>query len=220
MSEHVGLLVVHGIGEQKRFETARQLVQAILSSLRSRRDGSKFSLVDRTASPNEIPMNCPEIHRSSSPFTIAWQPKSGDAVHLHIHEVWWSDLGAAASISEQIRFWLWGLGQWNAPVVWESHSDGNPTNTDRFMDPPTKFRDLRGDKAKSKARPFARSMLFLSGLYALFTLFSWEAVKRVFSWLSASAGSPVILTSYVGDVRIYTQAPGQGGGNLTDLGQP
>ncbi|MBO9669437.1 MAG: hypothetical protein J7485_02855 [Sphingobium sp.] len=229
MQEHAGLLVVHGIGEQKRFETTRQLVQSILAGLGARDDGSRYSLVDRTANPTEIPINCPHIDRSSGPFTIACEDAAGKrTTHLHVHEVWWSDLGAPSSFSEQVRFWLWGLGQWCALVIWSKHDPNKPSNTELLMTPPTKFRaelNAKGkarnkSKDKTQARPIARFLLFLSGLYALFTLFSWEAVKRVFSWLSDSAGSPSILTAYVGDVRIYTQAPGKGGGNLTDLGQP
>lgn len=222
MAEHqVGLLLVHGIGEQKRFETSRELTKSILAGLQARHDGGRFSLIDRAALPDDFPLSCPKIDRASSPFMIAWKAKgSADVTYLHVHEVWWSDLGAPATLSEQIRFWLWGLGQWNAPVVWTSRPGSKPSNTDLLMDPPTKFRDVSDPNAKSKPRPFARSMLFLSGLYAFLTLFSWEALKRAFSWLSSAAGSPSILTSYVGDVRIYTQAPGRGGGNLTDLGQP
>lgn len=227
MQEHVGLLVVHGIGEQKRFETARQLVQSILAGLGARNDGSRYSLVDRTANPTEIPINCPRTDRSSSPFTIACRDKDGKrTTYLHVHEVWWADLGAPSSFGEQVRFWLWGLGQWWAQVVWGKHDPNKPSNTELLMTPPTKFRAELNSPGKQKpkdrrsARPVARALLFLAGLYALFTLFSWEAVKRVFSWLSASAGSPSILTAYVGDVRIYTQSPGKGGGNLTDLEQP
>lgn len=220
MDEHVGLLVVHGIGEQKRFETSRQLAQSILAALGTRSDGSRYNLIDRATQPEEFALGCPAVGRFDSPFSIACRAKDGISTrYLHIHEVWWADLGAPASLSEQIRFWLWGLGQWNAEVVWATHL-GRPSNTDKFMDPPTKFRDVRNPNSKTRARPLTRTLLFFTGLYALLTLVSWEAVKRLFSWASKAAGSPAILTSYVGDVRIYTQAPGKGGGNLTDLGQP
>jgi hypothetical protein len=221
MDKHVGLLVVHGIGEQKRFETARQLARAILAGLEARADGARFSLIDRTSNPNEIPINCPRIDREGSPFMIACRAKgSQDVTYLHLDEVWWADLGAPATIREQIRFWTWGLGQWGAQVIWKTHFKDKGSNTDRFMDPPSKFHDVQSKQDTAKPRPFARAMLFLSALLALLTLFSWEAAKRAFAFLSTAAGSPAILTSYIGDVRIYTQGPGKGGGNITDVGQP
>jgi hypothetical protein len=233
MDQHVGVLVVHGIGEQKRFETTRQVARSVMAGLQARNDGAHFSLIDRASNSDGIPMTCPRIDRPSSPFMIACRAKgSTDKTFVYLHEVWWSDLGAPATISEQFRFWLWGLGQWGAKVVWKSHfakakdsvaSDPkaqSTNNTDLFMEPPTRFKDVRDDAQIAYARPLPRFMLFLTGLYALLTLFSWEGVKRVFSWLSSAAGSPSILTSYVGDVRIYTQGPGKGGGNITDIGQP
>lgn len=221
MAKHVGLLIVHGIGEQKRFETARQLARSIMAGLQARGDGAHYSLIDRASASDDQPIDCPRIDPASSPFMIAWRAKgSSDPVYLHLHEVWWADLGAPATLGEQIRFWLWGLGQWSARVVWRTHFKDKPSNTDLLMEPPTKFKDVDTDDHRAFPRPFARTMLFLSAFLALLTLFSWEAVKRAFSWLSSAAGSPSILTSYIGDVRIYTQAPGKGGGNLTDVGQP
>lgn len=218
MDQHVGVLVVHGIGEQKRFETARQIARSIMAGLQARDGGAHFSLVDRSSDPDGMPLLCPRADRQGSPFMIACRAKgSTEQTYVHLHEVWWSDLGAPATFGEQIKFWLWGLGQWYARVVWAS-SKGS--NTELFMEAPTKFRSVESDTRSTKPRPFARSMLFLTGFYALLTLFSWEAIKRAFAWLSPYAGSPAILTSYVGDVRIYTQGPGKGGGNITDIGQP
>lgn len=221
MSERVGLLVVHGIGEQRRFETSRQIVQSIIAGLQVRDKDSQFTLTDRTGNPEQISIGCPSLDHSSAPFSIAWQcAGTGENIFLDVHEVWWADLGAPSTLSEQIRFWLWGLGQWNAAVRWTSHMNGKKSNTDLLMDPPTKFSDVRNPSGSTRPRPIARAALFITGFYAFLTLFSWEALKRAVTWLSASVGSPSILTSYIGDVRIYTQAPGKGGGNLTDIGQP
>jgi hypothetical protein len=35
MDEHIGLSIVHGMGEQKRFETARQVAPSILGVFRA-----------------------------------------------------------------------------------------------------------------------------------------------------------------------------------------
>jgi hypothetical protein len=220
MAEKVGLLVVHGIGEQKRFETSRSLAHSILSGLRHRNDSGSFSLVDRSGNADEIAMSCPPIDDAGSPFMISWKRDDDSEVHLHIHEVWWSDLGSPANLREQALFWLWGLGQWLAPVIWKTSQKDGKSNTDVLMLPPTKFHDVRDKPDATKPRPWARFALALSGYYALLTLFAWESVKRLFSAFSSSVSSPSLLTSYIGDVRIYTQAPGKGGGNLTDIGQP
>ena len=66
----------------------------------------------------------------------------------------------------------------------------------------------------------ARALLFLWGVAAFLTYFSWNVVKQVLSWISSYIGSSSLITDYVGHVRIYTQTPPLGGGSLVDVGQP
>jgi hypothetical protein len=132
--EHVGVLVVHGIGEQRHHETARALAQTIIRELASRGKGTVFSLIDRSGNPSTPPLSCPSADRNSSPFEVVAVPAGKSPVHIHIHEVWWADLGAPGGLMEQMRFWLWGLGQWNAEVKRVGHDPGKMNNTIDVVD--------------------------------------------------------------------------------------
>jgi hypothetical protein len=89
MSQNVGLLIVHGIGEQQRFESARQIARSVLAGLQARSDGAHFSLIDRSSSFDTIPLACPRVDRHGSPFTIACRAKgAAEETYVHFHEVW------------------------------------------------------------------------------------------------------------------------------------
>jgi hypothetical protein len=218
MDRHTGLLIVHGIGEQKRFDTLRGIARSILASIKARDESVRFSVIDRTAQSDDMPMTCPRIDRQGSPLVIAYQGEGDEhTTYVHLHEVWWADLGASRKFGEQVRFWRWSLGRWFAKVHWDVPSK---TNTTILMDPPTMFRDFMQDENTSPPSKSVRFKLFLTALYALLTFLSWEAAKRVFSWLRSVALSPSILTAYIGDVRIYTQSPKEADGHLADIGMP
>ena len=211
--EHVGMLVVHGIGEQKRFETAGDLARAVGGTLAADKSHPEFSLIDRVGSDETRPTDLPSMHKDETPFEIRVKRKGKCPVHIHIHEVWWADLGAPATLLEQIRFWFWGLGQWAALERKSTHFNDKVSNTDLLMDMP------------NFDRPFwssicSRIALFIAAYFAFLTLFSWNALKRAVTWVAPMIGSSSILTQYIGDVRIYSQEPALGGGNLIDVGQP
>ena len=141
-TENIGLLFVHGIGEQKKLEhltaCAREFAALVAES-----DGLiRLDVRDE----------CEKAGRFTIDAVYARGPRIGPPdrvrVQLHLHEVWWADLGASGGLGEQIRFWLWSLGQWAAQVVRE----GNPRrNTMKLMDMPS-FDARSGGRAAGKRR--------------------------------------------------------------------
>ena len=228
-AERVGLLVVHGIGQQQRFETAAALTRALAGTLGARElqralDGAgatNFDIFDRTSERTAEELDCPSPDAADSPYEILAQGLDGAQTHVHVHEVWWADLGDSNTLTEQFRFWVWALGQWLARIDRVAHFAHGASNTNLLMVGP-KF-DEQGsaaDFAPGYRILRARALLFLWGVAAFLTFFSWNVVKQVMSWISSYIGSSSLITDYVGHVRICTQTPPLGGGSLIDVGQP
>jgi hypothetical protein len=228
-TENIGLLFVHGIGEQKKLEhltaCAREFAALVAES-----DGLiRLDVRDE----------CEKAGRFTIDAVYARRPRIGPPdrvrIQLHLHEVWWADLGASGGLGEQIRFWLWSLGQWAAQVVRE----GDPRrNTMKLMDMPSfdaaaaaaapPANDAEKEAAAKKAaeepgllsRVPARLLLFAAGILAFLTLFSWSAAKRVVAFLAQRLPSPSLIFLFLGDVKTYEEAGRHGKGSMVDPDQP
>ena len=204
--EKVGLLLVHGIGEQKPLEHLRCVASEFASALSSRRDLVRMAMVDRTG--------------DAFPEIIIDTMFAGGKRHVrfHLHEVWWADLGFRGGFLEQARFWSWGLGQWaEGGVV--------PTdireNTQALMSLP-RFdrRSDHMDQPSFRRRAPTRIALGLSAWLALLTLLSWSLAKRLVSVFSKGLPDPALIVMFLGDVRNFTRAGGPGKGTLEDPDLP
>ena len=116
-TEKIGLLFVHGIGEQKPFEHLKASVSE-LAELLAR--GSETSFVscaveDRTADW-ALPVGTPTAG-GDAPVTLRVNAVNRDVetgkllptrhFEFHCHEVYWADLGARSGIADTLTFWLW-----------------------------------------------------------------------------------------------------------------
>lgn len=112
--ERIGVVVVHGIGEQKRFEHLDAQVREIVRGLVARTHGgepSKFTVEifgggfasfgaeqDTWASGDQATARV--VFRDAGAEKI---------LHIYFHEVWWADVNEPFSLAKQVRFWMWGL---------------------------------------------------------------------------------------------------------------
>ena len=220
-TQRIGLLVVHGIGQQQRFETAAALARSLAGPLVTRDKTAPFALLDRSDARAAEELDCPSPHAGDSPYEIEFRHVSGATTHVHIHEVWWAGIGASDSLLDQLQFWTWALGQWFAPIVLVSGAGAGKSNTDDLMVGP-KFADQNTpeDYAPGLRIFWVRLRLFLWGMAAFLTFFTWNLLKMVLSAVSPYLGSPSLIIDYVRHVQIYTQSPPVGGGGLSDIGQP
>ena len=204
--EEVGLLLVHGIGEQKPLEHLRCAASEFASALSSRRDLARMGIVDRTGD------TFPEIIID----TIFAGGKRH--VRFHLHEVWWADLGFRGGFLEQARFWSWGLGQWAEEAAVRTDIR---ENTKALMSLPRFDRRKQPmDRPSFRRRTPTRIALWLSAWLALLTLLSWSLAKRLVSVFSKGLPDPALIVMFLGDIRNYTRAGGPGKGTLEDPDLP
>lgn len=223
-TEDIGLLFVHGIGEQKKNEHLSACAREFAALVAESENLIRLEVRDECATEGRFTIDA--VYRRGN---------EEEQVRLHLHEAWWADLGASGGLGEQIRFWLWSLGQWGAQVVRE----GDPRrNTMKLMDmpsfdasaaaptPPVSDADKAEAARKGAEEPGllsripARLLLFAAGMLAFLTLFSWSAAKRIISFLAQRLPSPSLIFLFLGDVKTYEEAGRHGKGSMIDPDQP
>jgi hypothetical protein len=119
-SETVGIILVHGIGEQRRFDHLDGQTRLLLDALRDHPGVDEVSVDIRN--PGPAPFQAEQDTWSSGPepavtIMVRWRPAAGAAreTRIGVHEVWWADINERYSIAKQFRFWLWGLAIWAHP---------------------------------------------------------------------------------------------------------
>lgn len=217
--ERIGLLFVHGIGEQKRFEHLTASVSQIAELMERSDPRARVSVVDRTDGWTQPPGDPHPL--GLAPMTLS--VRSPDTqIDFECYEVWWADLGSRSGVWDVISFWIWGLGQWCAPIYREIDASRLDKDDTESSEKPTSSlvklpKGIVGDMAQE---PWARFKLLLAGVAAAFAAVTWSLAKRLAGALLGQAPSPTLIVQYVGDVRTYTEAGGPGLGTPTDPGQP
>lgn len=198
-TEHIGVVLVHGIGEQRRFEhldgQARYLIKAMASL------GEVESL-----SVDIVPSNVGAFHAEQDTWASGSQPSVNIVVRhrldgvlrksrILVHEVWWADVNERYSLAKQFRFWLWALTIWTYPKKL-----GTTQATAERVAPPV----IPGPAA---SEVYDRFRLFLlSAFFALLGLsIGWIAflAGRLFNLQMPDVLR--VLTNYLSAVKLYNQ---------------
>src|SRR6266478_3634455 len=112
--EQIGVVVVHGIGEQRRFEHIDGQVRYIVSALRARKN-AKVTVEITPAETAAFHAEQDTWGAGPTVRVLVDDPVSGNLVHIHFHEVWWADVNEPYSLFKQLRFWRWSLTVWLYP---------------------------------------------------------------------------------------------------------
>jgi hypothetical protein len=111
--EKVGVIIVHGIGEQKRFEflegETRKIVDVIIANYDARRLRRAVTpTVTTGASDQFLGAQANWASGAEAPLHVLVE-LSDKIVDIAFHEVWWADINEKLTLGKQIRFWAWGL---------------------------------------------------------------------------------------------------------------
>ena len=230
--ERVGLLFVHGIGQQKRWEHLRASVVEV-AELLAKHSGKRasVSVIDRT-DETQPPAGEPAI-AADAPITIAYREREegGAAIDFDCHEVWWADLGKRTGLWEAFTFWVWGLGQWGAPIYYELDASGLASEVAQQEAGREDVGAMPAASLPSAQMPRSvaiepclqiRSRLLLAwaALAAAFAAISISLFKRVVKFLAGATPSTTLIVDYVGDVQTYQERARPGRGPLSDPGHP
>jgi hypothetical protein len=193
----VGVIVVHGIGEQRRFEHLDGQLRYLIRALRELPE-VHTATVDIAAS------GAAAFHADQDTWTAGAEPSVTIVVNhtvdgnlsesrLMIHEVWWADVNERYSLAKQFRFWLWGLAIWAHPG-----KRGSTLATADRVSPPS---ILGGSEL------YARFRLFLVGVFFALLGFSVGTLtflaNRLFNWQTPDVLR--VIANYVSAVKLYNQ---------------
>lgn len=211
-NERIGIVLVHGVGEQRRFEHLSAETTQLILALKSM--GYRVSVEPNTTQDSALFAE----HESWRADGVA--PLRVDAVRdqcctsFFIHEVWWADLDDKNTLWNQVKFWFWGLGMWGVlrykkPVLPGATSSMRPP---QFSDLPYGLENLRGLVVKARLFGFA-TVFFLS-------LGSLTVINYILKLLRWGEIPGDILYQYVGDVKLYQDRSKPGEGVITDINGP
>jgi hypothetical protein len=109
--ERIGVLVVDGIGEQRRFEhlesEARKVANAILAIYGPRRCDVTVTLTSGEGDSFHGDQ-CSWLSGANAPLH-ALVDFNHKVLDVAFHEVWWTNVNERLALGKQVRFWLWGL---------------------------------------------------------------------------------------------------------------
>ena len=189
--ERIGVLVVHGIGDQGPNEHRNEVAESLI---RAWQQDSGFSgVVDQTAEEDD----CVSIY-------VERCGEEARPAKVEIREVYWADAderpkGLAQKLGRAYRFWLWGLSQWGVPHYAASQADTSGTSSMCVPGP-----------VAERARRVARVKLFGVGISFVLTGMTWELirvlVRMLGRWRRVSVPGSGVLVRYLGDVELYTEA--------------
>ncbi|UAB77833.1 hypothetical protein INR77_13795 [Erythrobacter sp. SCSIO 43205] len=216
-TRRIGLLFVHGIGQQKPWEHLCKSASRFAELLRAHpHKGAIVSIVDRTREWGD-PCAAPPIKSRDEeahpppPITIHYRvPDEGIVIDFECYEVWWADLGKRRGLGEAIKFWLWGLGQWNAPIY--AKRDATKLSHKPAADERPGVHVPRSTSLSPLVQIFSRMSLAWAGIVASLIFISTWGIFRILSLVTGKQVSLDLIVDYMGDVEIYQKrgTPNQG----------
>ena len=218
-SQKIGLLFVHGMGEQPRWNHLKSSVGEFAELLLQTDPQARVTVVDRTDDwPHRPGQQDPD---GLAPVTLTFTTPER-RFEFQCFEVWWADLGSRAGVLDVVTFWLWGLGQWAAPIYRELDQAGLPKEKLGHLNKPVSTQATLPASVAGHmfTEPVSRMQLVLAALAALFVAVTWTLAKRLFATLLGKAPAPTLIVRYVGDVRTYESRAEPGASLLTDPSRP
>jgi hypothetical protein len=116
-SQRIGLLLVHGVGDQGRFEHLQNVAEQIIGTLVA------------THGLDAVDVIMPGV--SGAPLSIMIREGNGKTDQLDIHEMWWRDLGQRQTTWAILRFWWWAASLAGTRGYFAGPPEGydNPSNS-------------------------------------------------------------------------------------------
>jgi hypothetical protein len=212
--ERIGVVLVHGIGEQGRFEHLEHHVRPLIEALKLRAGPNRNS----KATVEIIEGATSTLHAQQQTWacgpgpsvraTVVEGPTSDPSVkEISFHEVWWADVNEPYSLGKQVRFWLWGLSVWLYPPRARARPGRGAMQLPIF--PPDRSPARMDFTVRAKLLGVANVFLMAAFSIGIVTFL----LKRL---LDFSAPSIIrIFVNYISGVKLFVQ-PRRAGGEFLD----
>jgi len=225
--ERVGVLLVHGIGEQRRFAHLETEVRDLARAIQRLHDDDRTVVSVRATEEAEYVAERESWQAGCvAPLTIDVR-RGEDMTRIEFREVWWADLDEPTTWRSSFKFWAWGLSIWAARQKSRAQS-WRMKNGQRVGAPLNTLANLMmapGPKANGVSPMLSlgdRRHLFIVGVAFILIV----STLSVLSWILRKIGVvprvPFIdlLVSYLSDVKLYGVDGSTGAGHVIDMHQP
>jgi hypothetical protein len=190
-TKRIGILVVHGIGEQTAFDHLQDIAGNLFLALRREPERRAHIQIRRG---DQVPLHSPTESWRETPVIVSWwSPAMQRQVEAHFKEVHWADLDMPATFWNWLELAGWALGMSGVRLfthskIWAGRQP--------FMHLPREL--TQWELIKVGAQLFGLSLLFLFmltsiGLLDLLTFRRVPLFKKLFG----------VIYDYLGDVKLY-----------------
>jgi hypothetical protein len=200
-TQRIGIILVHGIGEQRRFQHLDGQMRDLLRALR----GLQHQGSVQQASVDIAPSGAAAFGADQDTWNSGPEPSvsvvvdhtlngAPERARLQVHEVWWADVNEPYSLAKQVRFWFWGLAMWALPA--RPHAGGLGTAS-RVIPPEVLRRSWLWDRLR----------LWMVGVFFMLLGYSIGAASFLASRLFNLQPPNLLRTisNYISAVKLYNQ---------------
>lgn len=192
--KRIGILVIHGVGEQTRFEFLEAVAGNLFKAL-SQDPARKPQIQIRRG--DRAPLHAPTESWQDAPAIVSWWSQETQRwIDAHFHEVTWADLDMPDSLSNWLRFVGWGLAM---PGI-------------KLVDSTRTFQARQQHVCLPIHLSVGRRFLVRLGLFGVSLLFFLVGISiNMISWILRRLSirfAPIehalgIIYDYLGDVKLY-----------------
>jgi hypothetical protein len=199
----IGVLVVHGIGEQKRFQSLEEVATNFLKALRKRPGGPPHAQVLRGDQDSRL---SPEASLREVPYLLRWTIPGKEMIEIAFREVFWADLDHRMTLRQWLRLAGWALSMPGVRIF--GRGDGIPGSQE--ADPA-----LHHLRAPRKLTPGDRGyvrlkLFFIAWVLCPVLVFAGGFQNVILRRLGIHLALDRLLYDYVGDVMLYQDwVPGE-----------
>src|SRR3954447_23553251 len=97
--EQVGVIVVHGIGDEKPHEHLESVVRPLANGLAAK--DRRVTVVDQPQAPDGEPQTWILVRSVGG--------QNDRLTRIGVHEAYWADINEAISVTQGLKYWLWSL---------------------------------------------------------------------------------------------------------------
>ncbi len=195
MVTRVGVLLVHGIGETKKFEIIEEVARNITISLKANPSLTVRIIINSSDNGARGSSQQTWIADEEEPVIIEVRDGRGEVTEIAFREAWWADIGKSDSLQSQIAFWLWGLSLWSRKQFIKSKF-----GTSDEMMPPTNV-----NSEKPQITIGGRWSFLVVSWIVLLIMPTLSLLSILLRQVLGFALRPDILVQYLGDIKHYQQ---------------
>lgn len=194
--KRIGILLVHGIGDQQRHEHLQAVGESFVRALALRYGRGRVSV-------EMFPG-----HEDRCPLSIFVKETSGRTI-FDLHELWWRDLGKRPAIKSTLQFWFWAISL--------------PGTRGRFSYPQEGYANPSNECVKGNCiTKLDRLQLFMRTTYFFFMLAPLAVVMAFVNLIPGVRRIQFLRTvfTYLSSVQMYLEDRTKQIGTLVDFDHP